>query len=288
MTELSRDVFRPRDGAVLDLRSLDALARADGDVLAAWLSARAPGARGMILEGLDLEGDVAPSGPPGTVRPDGLAGGAVVRPGRALVHGRDGRLHVLTVTETLHVPWPDETGPRARGALVLFAAQHAARAEGGLAVARERLDVRAGFVRPDAEEGAHLVPIARAVGNGQDWASDLARVLQPEHPTVRFLLKRLERIEVAVWQAEPEGSVWDRQVLGRSWVRYQTVAASAVQSALMQLETFPMTTGERVRLLRALRERLERSVERAALELLQILGPADAAGPYLAAVGLER
>lgn len=288
MTALSKDVFQPRDGAALDLRSLMALGRADGDVLAAWLSARMPGASGVVLEGLDLSGDVAPGGPPGTVRPDGLVGGAVVSPGRALVTGRDGRLHVLTVSESLHVPWPDQTGPRARGTLVLFSEAHAAQTEGGLAVARERLEIKAGFVRPDAETSPHIVPIARAVGNGQDWATDLSRILQPEHPSVRFLLKRMERIEVAVWQAEPEGSVWDRQVLGRSWVRYQTVAAAAVQAAVFQLETLPMSTTERVRLLRTLRERLERSVERAAIELQQIIGSPDGAGPYLDALGLER
>ncbi len=288
MTQLTKDVFRPRDGAVLDLRSLEALGAADGVVLDAFLAGRAPGATGLILSGLDLEGDVAPAGPPGTIRPDGLVGGAVITPGRALITGRDGRLHVLSVTEPLHVAWPDASGPRARGALVLYAAEHTAQDEGGLAVARETLALKAGFVRPDAETGRHILPVARAVGNGQDWTTDLHRIWQPEHPAIRFLLKRIEEIEVAVWQAEPEGSVWDRQVLGRSWVRYQTVAAAAVQAAILQLETLPMTTRERVRLLGALRMRLQRSVERAADALLQVLGPPDSAGPYLDALGLER
>ena len=88
-----------------------------------------------------------------------------------------------------------------------------------------------GFLKPDAPESAHLLPLARASGNSQDWTTDLARILQPEHPAIRQLLKRFERLEETVWNAEPEGAVWDRQVFGRSWVRYQTVASAAIQFA---------------------------------------------------------
>ncbi|HND33901.1 MAG TPA: hypothetical protein PLA94_28070, partial [Myxococcota bacterium] len=73
-----------------------------------------------------------------------------------------------------------------------------------------------------------LLPIAVPVGNGRDWILDVKRVLRPDHPGVELLLKRLDQLDRTIWKAEPEGSVWDRQVLGRNWVRYQTVAAGAL------------------------------------------------------------
>jgi hypothetical protein len=100
------------------------------------------------------------------------------------------------------------------------------------------------------------------------------------------LVRRLDQIEQMVWRAEPEGSVWDRGILGRNWVRYQTVAASALQVGRMSLETRPTTTLDRVRLLGALRRQLAQSVERAATELIQVIGPAESAGPYRDALQL--
>lgn len=285
MNQISRDVFRPREGAVIDLQSLQAVASAPSDVLQAWLSSRWPGCRGLVLEGLDLQGELASGGPPGAVQPDGLAGAAVITPGKALVTGRDGRLYLVEVPEPLACPWPKPGGARARGALVLFADQAVPASEGGLAVAREQLVVQAGFVRPDVADQPELLQLARAVGNGQDWATDLARVLQPEHPAIRALLKRFEHLEQSVWKAEAEGSVWDNHVLGRSWVRYQTIAAAGLQAARIELATRSMTTLERVRLLTELKIQLERSVERVATELLQLIGPADGAGPYRQVTG---
>jgi hypothetical protein len=241
-----------------------------------------------VLEGLEVEGEAAPVGPPGTVRPDGLAGGALVSPGRALITARDGTMHLIDVPDPLHVPWPDASGPRVRGDLVLFASHLTETTEAGLAVAREELRVRVGFVKPELSEQPHLLVLARAVGNGQDWATDMARVIEPEHAAVRQLLKRIERLEHSVWKAEPEGAVWDRQVLGRSWVRYQTVAVAALQATAMQLETTALTTKERVRLLTALRDRLERSVERVATELLQMVGTVEGMGAWTQLVGEAR
>jgi hypothetical protein len=94
------------------------------------------------------------------------------------------------------------------------------------------------------------------------------------------IAKRFEELERTVWRAEPEGSVWDRQVLGRNWVRYQTVAASALQAAKLSLVSRATTTLDRVRVLDALFEALHGSVERAATELLQMVAAADSAGPY--------
>ena len=79
---------------------------------------------------------------------------------------------------------------------------------------------------------------------------------------------------------EPEGGVWDREVIGKNWFRYQTVGASALQSTRAMLMTYPSTTQDRVRLLKTLHEQLQNSVEQASTELLQLIGSRDGGGPY--------
>lgn len=286
-TEIVRPLFSPREGAVLDLQSLRTLADGTSEAHGAALLARWPGAPGLVLTGFDIDGDPAPAGPPGTVRPDGLVPHVTVRPGRALVRGRDGRLHLVGLDAPVGVPWPDASGPRVRATLVLYASHTPEVGPNGLAVARERLVVQLGFLPPDRPEPESALPLARAIGNAQDWTTDIARVLAPDHPGIRQLLKRLERLEETVWNTEPEGAVWDRQVFGRSWVRYQTVACAALQAATLELGTHALTTLDRARLLATLRRQLERSVERAATELLQVLAPSEATGPYRGVAGLD-
>jgi hypothetical protein len=137
-----------------------------------------------------------------------------------------------------------------------------------------------GFVRAGGENRPGLMPLASALGNNKDWITDLHRAWGPDHPAVQHIERRLDDIERLVWRAEPEGSVWDRQVLGRNWVRYQTMGAASLQATRLALRTRTMTTTERVRLFVALREQLERSVQPAATALLQFFRPADGAGPY--------
>ena len=282
MNEMSCDRFAPREGAVLDLASLQAIAKTPHALLNASLISRWPGCDGLVLEGLELQGTPSPSGPPGAVRPDTNSTHAVLSAGVAIITDRGSIRHVITVPTEVHVPWPDANGPRVRGVLAIHAARSEPTEDLGIAVAREDLKLQFGFVKPNAATQPNILAVAAATGNGQDWATDLQRILQPEHPMIRTLLKRFERLEQTVWKAEPEGAVWDRQVLGRSWVRYQTVAASALQAARMQFASRNTTTLERVRILRELRTQLDRSVERTSTELLQLIGPADGAGPYAA------
>lgn len=277
-------VFRPVEGAIVDLESLRAVAEAPDRLLSAWLEVTWPGASAVVLSGLELQGELSSAGPPGTVRPPGRSEEAVLSPGLALLTGRDGRRLLLRLSEPLRARWPTAAGPAVDGALVLAADVKPGRlgAGTGASVARESVGAVLGFVKPEAADQPFLLPIATAIGNGRDWATDLRRVWQPDHEALRATLKRFEALERTVWRAEPEGSVWDRQVLGRNWVRYQTVAASALQAARLVLISRATTTLDRVRLLDGLFEQLHGSVERAATELLQIIGPPEGAGPYRA------
>ena len=279
-------VFHPVDGAILDLESLQAISSAENRLLGTWLQGAWPGSSGLVLEGLDLDGEWTSEGPPGTRRPDTRSEQAIVTPGKALVTGRNGRVYLLTLKNELQLDWPTKSGSASRGHLALVPRVEPASVKGGITVARERVSAHLGFVKPKQLDDT-LLPIASSLNNNKDWVTDLRRLWQPEHPAVRALLKQLEKIEVTVWRAEPEGSVWDRSVLGRNWVRYQTVAASCVQSARMVLQTRAMTTLDRVRLVRATYNQLNNSVEVAANELLQTVGANEGVGPYATIAGGE-
>ena len=280
---MSETVFRPAEGALLDLDSLRAIAEGPERWLDAWLELTWPGQSALILSGLELEGEPSSAGPPGTVRLDAKAEEVVVSPGRALLTTREGHRVLVRVPEPVRVRWPTAAGASVQAVLVL-APEVTPGGSGGLHVARESVGALLGFVRGEAAEQPFVLPVARSTGNGRDWATDLRRTWQPDHGGIRTILKRFETLERTVWRAEPEGSVWDRQVLGRNWVRYQTVAASALQAGRIVLQSRASTTLDRVRLLDGLFDQLHGSVERAATELLQMIGPAEGAGPY-AAVG---
>jgi hypothetical protein len=271
--------FRPVEGALVDLTSLAAIPAALQGMLGTWLRATSPGSTGLVLEGLDLEGEWAPSGPPGTRRPDARAASVVVTAGTALVHSREGAPYLVRLPEDTPVAWPTAAGVAVRGVLALTPKIEPGRIDGGLLVANEYVTAELGVVRPDQAEQQFLLPVAVALGNGRDWAVDIARLMQPEDPAVRYLLLRFDQIESTVWKAEPEGSVWQRQVHGRNWVRYQTIASSAVQMARMTLCTQALNTVQRVRLLTSLHDQLANTVERAATDLLQIVGT-EGVGPW--------
>ncbi len=279
-------VFHPVDGAILDLESLQAISSAENRLLGTWLQGAWPGSSGIVLEGLDLDGEWTSEGPPGTRRPDTRSDTAIVLPGKALVTGRNGRVYLLRLQEELQIDWPTKAGSASRGHLALVPRIEIADVKGGITVARERVSAQLGFVKPNQLDDT-LLPIASSLNNSKDWVTDIRRLYQPEHPAVRNLLKQFEKIEVTVWRAEPEGSVWDRSVLGRNWVRYQTVAASCVQSARMVMQTRAMTTLDRVRLVRATFAQLNNSVEVAANELLQMVGANEGVGPYATIGGGE-
>jgi hypothetical protein len=280
LSSSSFHVFRPADSTIVDHLSLRAIETAPDRLLNGYLDSLQPGVSSIVLQGLELIGEWASGGPPGTRRPDSQASGVRISPGSAIVSDKEGRKYLLDVDEELRVPWPTRNGPAVRAALVLVPEVEPSSIEGGVVVARSSVRAKIGFVDTKLKDKPNYLPLAVSVGNGQDWATDFRRIYQPNHPVLELLIKRFERLEQTVWQAEPEGGVWDREVLGKNWFRYQTVGAAALQSARAILMTYPTTTMERVQLLMTLRRQLEASVEQASGELLQLIGSRDGAGPY--------
>lgn len=274
--------FRPRDGAVLDLKSLSAVADVPDRLLGAWMDVLAPNAPGIILRGLDIEGGLSAEGPPGSRRPDSESRGITITPGSAIVSNRTGQRFLVHIHERMTVSWPNVRGARVRGVMVLRLFTDQLDGFPGVQPARQEVGVELGFVRVDQADRPDLLPVAESVGNGRDWSTDLRRLWQPDHPAVAQTLGQFDNLEQIVWRAEPQGNVWSNEVFGRSWVRYQTMAVAAIQAARHNLETRAMTTAERVRVFTALHRQLARSVEPAATELLQLFRPVEGAGPYRA------
>jgi hypothetical protein len=278
--------FRPRDGALLDLDSLVAISQAPGQVLQAQLLARWPGATSLVLEGLQISGAEV-EGPPGTRRPDSTRDSVLVSPGAAIVTGPDGLPTLVQLRREESVPWPvPKLGSAVAGVLALLVEEQPESAAGGLTVARSRLRVRLGFAKLEQASAPHILPLARSIGNSRDWATDIRRLVVPEDPIVQGLIAQAKKLEGRVWDADPKGAVWDNAVMGRHWVRYQTVAVAALQSAAMQLHCTAMTTQERVRLLTHLRRQLRDSVEEAADILGNQLGRPEYADAYRSVVEL--
>jgi hypothetical protein len=207
--------------------------------------------------------------------------GLRISPGKAIVTDKEGQRFVVSIPEEVRIPWPTKAGPAVHAALVMVLERTSCVTGSGMLVAREEITAKFGFVDIQLKDRPYYLPIAVATGNGQDWATDHSRIMQPEHPVIGLMIKRFEKLERTVWQAEPEGGVWDREVLGKNWFRYQTVGAAALQATRAMLMTYPSTTQDRVRLLKTLREQLQNSVEQASTELLQLIGSRDGAGPYV-------
>lgn len=277
---MTQRAFHPRDGALLDLASLQAIAEEPNRALDALVSIHSQGTSGLILEGLEVSGDFTAAGPPGTLRLDPGNPGISLSAGLAIVTDSRGLRRVVRLEERVVVPWPTSAGVAVKGVLSLGVEVEPEAGAGGLSVARDLVRPVLRFEKLDQFDRADRLPIAVAVGNGLDWATDLRRILPPEHPVVLKLVKDIEAIERVVWEAEPEGSVWDKSVLGRSWVRYQTIASAALQAGRMALETQPLSSLGRARVLASLRRKMEETVPSAGNRLVQLVGPADVPGPY--------
>lgn len=283
-------IFHPAEGALLDLESLSSLASAPSQLLRAWVDSVWPGP-GLVLSGLEPQGtlqELASPGrglgaavSPGVVRVAVNSGQLELSAGTAIVSSREGGTYLLQLRqpERVNLPPPDKMA--ARPVLVLYATVEPLPAAGAPAgmVARAAVKPRFSYA-PEQALQPFMLPIAQPLSQSGDWAADLRRLLPVEHPAIGALLVRLDELQRSVWNAKPRGSIWDNRYFGDEWTRYQTVATAALQAARLALRSRPMHSAERCRVLEYLLLELQRSVEDAATELLQILGGTEAAGPY--------
>jgi hypothetical protein len=274
--------FAAADGALVDLKGLQAIAAAPHRVLDAVLTGISPTTSGMIVSGLELEGRPmiwsVQLRQEEEVRQVDIEARGLTRPnkefqiseGTAVVADAQGRRHVINID----TPMRPENRPAASSALVL----------------EVELSDSGEFARQEVRPRLRFVPIAEAWQPGrlvvamqssnQAWATDLNRLYQPDHPVITNILALLEYLEHVVWDSDRHGWPWQRRQQGREWSRYQTTATLALQATRTGLMTQSTTTMDRVRLLRNLLYELRRSIENAENSLVKWLGERSGPDPY--------
>ena len=261
-------MFTAVNGATIDTRCWQAIRGAEARVSRATYTA--PG----VLWGLELKSPPCPDpSPPGTRRPENTKS-VWLSPGAAIVPCMDGTLGFVEIAEPTRLLWPIG-GPTVSGSLVLCEVQSPRVSR----TASRNFEVEIGFITPQ-DMDPQFVELARAVGNGRDWITDIVRVWGPEHTAVRGLLRLFDELDLAVWETEQRGSAFDRYTEGRDWARLQTAACTAVQAARMPFVTRAMRTEERVSNLVHLCSTLHGSVPAAAARMISRFGPLESAGPY--------
>ena len=271
--------FRPKEGAVLDQDSLQAIADIPNRMLSVYLDSLAPQTPNMILQGLEIAGGWSSGGPPGTKCPDPQSPCVVLEPGTAVLRDASGEAILIEIKERQYIEWPTSNGPKVYAALVMTPEIESVELAGGVVVARDKVCAKIGFVDVPLVSRPQYLPLAVSIGNQKDWATDFRRIYHPSHDVINILLKRFEDLERSVWTAEPQGNAWGAEVLGKNWCRYQTVAAASLQATRSMLLTYPTTTMDRVSMLKTLRQQLL-VVEEVSSELLQLIGSRDGAGHY--------
>lgn len=275
--------FAVSDGAMIDLDGLAAIAEAPERVVLTALSSLSTTDNNLILNGMEVSG-TALSWP--AEMPDGetmrrvpiharglmrLEDEVHVSEGLAIVQDRRGRRHAVRLTSPMS---PEGDPPDEDAALVL-----------SVDVDRDDLAAR-GQVRPrvhyvslaEAREPQHLI-LAMTVRKNI-WASDVNRLVAPDHPIITGIMELLANLEHVTWTEDRHGWPWDKRQQGREWSRYQTTATLALQATRTALMTHASSTMDRIRLLRNLHFQLRRSIERAEQNLLKWMGTTEAPDPY--------
>ncbi|MFT4979096.1 MAG: hypothetical protein ACI8S6_005006 [Myxococcota bacterium] len=282
--------FYAADGAIVDLAGLDAIAAAPDQAVFTALSAISPTDNNLVLDRMTVAGRTLSWN--GEL-PDGdgtrkvpiyarglmqLAADVMVSEGLAVVADRLGRRHVVRFTE----PTPAENAPLSEPCALVLSVETV---RDDLA-AREKVIPHVRFV-PIAEARApHHLVLAMTVRTGI-WASDVQRLVPPDHPIIEGILDLLTHLEHVVWTEDRHGWPWDRRQQGREWSRYQTTATLALQATRTALMTHASTTIDRVRLLRNLHFQLRRSIEKAEQAMFEWMGVTEAPDPYRAVAPID-
>ncbi|MFT5679948.1 MAG: hypothetical protein ACI8RZ_000853 [Myxococcota bacterium] len=278
--------FTAADGALVDLEGLEAIAASPHRVVDAMLTGISPTATGMIVSGLELEGNPmiwsVQLRQEEEVRQVDIHARGLTRPskdfqiseGSAIVTDAEGKRHVVTIEH----PMRPENRPSATSALVL----EIELVDSG-EFARKEVHPRLRFV-PLSQAGEPGRVIIASPAGSQAWATDINRLYQPSHPVILNFLILLDYLEHVVWDSDRHGWAWQRRQQGREWSRYQTTATLALQATRTCLMSQATSTTERVRLLRNLIYELRRSIENAESSIVKWLGETSGPDPYRAAV----
>jgi len=269
-TEVMYEEFHATDGALVDLKGLEAIADGPARFVNAALCRTTPTRNNMVLSGLELKGNHTlwrvqmphgeGEGEPPVV---GLQCRGIVQPpkdfvigvGSGLVCDENGRALIVPVKQPIK---PKNKPSATNNALVLELKTISTKK----ALAHHNISPLCRFVPQDEAFQFNRLPLAINI-NGNEWATDIVRVLAPESTQIKDMLQVLAYLEHIVWDSERHGWPAERRQMGREWSRYQTSATLALQATRACLTAQTTTSFDRVRLLRNLAYQLWRTVENA-------------------------
>jgi hypothetical protein len=265
-------VFNPKNGRVIDLPSLEAIADTANRVLYTHLQSRYPLSERLVVHGIELQGKYMSKGPPGIVR--AKMKDLRISAGMAIFLDREGHRRTLVLDEEVRLL--EHIEDNRDQVLVLSLEIDEALGIDGDALAYESCSERFSFVSREDAKKRHYIPIAKGLG-GDFWFTDTQRVWQPDHEGIQLLNSYFDQLEDLIWDSDRHGMPANQQMLGMDWKLYQAKASSAVTAARCTLAGRSSTSEERIRTLRNLYWQLQRSVEDASLTLMTMLGKEESA-----------
>ena len=275
--------FFPRDGALIDLPGLEAIAEFSERLITPLLKRLNPGSNSLVVWGLEPNGKrPKKNGPPGVMQfkpndftlSEGLA--IVPRPNGQKVVFRFDEPQLIMLEEPIHA---DQN--RTLVLTVVEKEKHDP-AQLGSRLAVNELSPVFKFVDSTAVDLSTMLPLAEEMAS-KIWSTDLSRLWTPDHPALQLLFQHLDELEDVIWESDRHGTPWNNSSLGRDWKTYQTKASVAVTSARFTLSMRPSTSADRARVIKNLNWQLQRSVEQASELLKKWMGAVEATDSLYAA-----
>lgn len=269
--------FVPKNGASIDLHSVQAIADIPPTLLESYLQLRwGKDNKGVVLSGFEPNGKrPKKSGPPGVMQFS--ISNCVLSSGVAIVPIDDKPILVrVEDPQALQLEEPEKS--QHKRALVLKLASQS-QSQSGKNLAHVQVSPIVMVVNQDDVDRSNMTVLANELAPNI-WSTDVCRMVDKSHPLVDTLMGLFDILEDKIWEADMHGQPWQVQRLGREWKTYQSKASVCVTAARMALSMKPTVTSERVRILTNLHWQLQRSVEQAAQELSNWVGVLEAADQY--------
>ena len=269
--------FVPKNGAPIDVPSIQAIADIPQTLLEAYLQLRwGEEHRGVVLSGLEPNGKrPKKNGPPGVMQFS--ISNFVLSSGVAIVPLNNKPVLVRCEdSQVLQLEEPEKSQQK-RSIVMKLSVQ--SQSQDGKSLAHIRVNPMILVVDQDAVDEANMTVLANELAPNI-WSTDVCRMVNKEHPLVDTMMGLFDTLEDKIWEADMHGQPWQVQRLGREWKTYQSKAAVCVTAARMALSMKPTVTAERVRVLTNLHWQLQRSVEQAAQALSNWIGVLEAADQY--------
>lgn len=269
--------FVPKNGAPLDMTSLDAISEMPNHLLSSYLGLRlGSDSYGLVLSGLEPNGKRSKkSGPPGVMQFS--ITNCILSKGVAIVP-TEGRFVVVNVEESQVLQLEEPEKSQEKRSLILKVTKKQTMRD-GKTMAHQTLTPLVMVVNQSAVDHSNMTILANELAPNI-WSTDVSRLANIDHPIIETLIGLLDKLEDKVWESDMHGQPWQVQRLGREWKTYQSKASVAITAARMTLSMKPTATQERVRVLTNLHWQLQRSVEQAAQSLANWVGVLEAADQY--------